>query len=94
MEHLPPSTLASLIVEQFVRAHPGSLDRALQADLAVRIETAIQTAARHERRACVALCRERAELWGRTVRSPALPEARSRENEAIFIADALDARLT
>lgn len=94
MDHLPPTTLASLIVEQFVRAHPGALDPRLQTDLAVRIETAIQTAARHERGACVALCRERAHLWARTPRSPALPEALSRENEATFIADALEARHT
>jgi hypothetical protein len=92
MEHLPPATLASLIVEQFARAHPGALDAQLRADLTVRIETAIRTAATHERDACVSLCRERAALWAGTSPSPALPEARSRENEATVIADALEAR--
>jgi hypothetical protein len=96
MESLPPVVLAKLTVEQFLREHPASLDAALLVDLQVRIETAIRTAAGHERQAAVRLCRDRAALWTKTAGNPSAAgalrtDARARENEATYIADAIAA---
>ena len=58
------------------------------------IDRMIREAVARERERCVQLCRERVELWRRSVARnrdvpPALEESRARANEAAFIADLL-----
>ena len=70
---------------------------AMTVDLAAIIEVAVLTAARDERRACVAECTRRAELWEKTGEQPdASPliraEARARAAEARYLADLLAPR--
>ena len=98
MEELSPSALARMIAADVLRAHPA-LSPAGAEDLAHRLETALRTAAREERLACVAECERRRALWTETEERPSSPpslrtEARFRANEAAVLADALRTRLT
>ena len=98
MEELSPSALARMIAADALRTHPG-LSPAGAEDLAHRLETALRTAVRQERLACVAECERRRSLWTETEERPSTPpslrtEARFLGNEAAVLADALRTRLT
>lgn len=90
------TALAGMIAADILRAHP-SLGRASVEDLAHRLETALRTAVRQERLACVAECERRRTLWTGTEERSGTPpslrtEARFRANEAAVLADALRGR--
>jgi hypothetical protein len=96
MEELSLASIAGMTARDVLRAHPG-LGASGAEDLAHRLETALRTALRQERLACVAECERRRTLWSETEeRSSAPPslraEARFRGNEAAVLADALRAR--
>lgn len=91
------SDLAKVAVEDFKKARGGELTTAMSADLASIIEVALLTAVRDERRACVAECTRRAELWEKTGDKPETSallraEARARAAEARYLGDALATR--
>jgi hypothetical protein len=95
-EEFSIAALARMIAADTARAHRG-LGAAATEDLAHRLETALRTALQHERRACVAECERRRNLWTETEEKPGTPpslraEARFRGNEAAVLADALRAR--
>ena len=97
-EEFSIAALAKMIAGDAARAHRG-LGAAAVEDLAHRLETALRTAVQHERRACVAECERRRDLWAETEEKPGTPpslraEARFRANEAAVLADALRARPT
>jgi len=96
MEELSLAAIAAMTTRDVLRAHPG-LGAAGAEDLAHRIETALRTAVRQERRSCVAECEHRRTLWAgtedRSSTPPALrSEARFRGNEAAVLADVLRSR--
>lgn len=60
--------------------------------LVSRVADLVEAAVDDERRRCVEVCRQRAELWQRTTAAkssvvPARDEARARANEARYLAD-------
>jgi hypothetical protein len=94
MQELSPATFALLVAEDFGRAHARAVTEEMKRELAVRIETALRAAIRHERTACVELCARRYELWASYEDRSGIPpelrvEARARANEAAHLADAL-----
>ncbi len=91
------SDLATAAVQDFKKGRGGELTTAMTADLVSIIEVALLTAVRDERRACVAECARRAELWEKTgdARDASVlirAEARARAAEARYLADALASR--
>ena len=97
MSDFSPGDLARMIVTDFGRAAGHAMSSAVALDLANRIETALRSAIRHERTACARLCEERFRLWESTAEREQTPaalraEARSRSNEAAYLADAVNAR--
>ncbi len=91
------SDMARLVAEDFLRQHPSGVDAVAASRLQSAVELALLTAVRGERRACIAECARRAELWERTEqRQAAAPaprrEAQSRANEARYLADLLQTR--
>ncbi len=91
------SDLAQAAVDDFKKRRGGDLTIAMAADLASIIEVAILTAVRDERRACVAACARRAELWEKTADKPDASaliraEARPRAAEAHYLRDLLATR--
>lgn len=90
------SDMAQVVAEDFRRHHDSHLDAAGVQQLTRAIELALLTAVRDERRACIAECARRAELWERTERDAASPslhlEAQWRANEARYLADLLHSR--
>ena len=98
MEELSLAAVAAMTARDVLRAHP-ELGSSGAEDLAHRLETALRTAVRQERLACVTECERRKALWTETEERPATPpslrtEARFRANEAAVLADALRARST
>ncbi|HVP59502.1 MAG TPA: hypothetical protein VMT11_02995 [Myxococcaceae bacterium] len=98
MEELSLATLARMIAADVLRARPAIGATGTDA-IAQLLETALRTAVRQERLACVAECERRRDLWtGTEERADAPPslraEARFRANEAAVLADALRARPT
>ncbi|HZX41525.1 MAG TPA: hypothetical protein VFE93_06760 [Myxococcaceae bacterium] len=96
MEELSLETLARMIAADVLRAHPSIATVGAEA-IAHRLETALGTAVRQERLACVGECERRRDLWTGTEERPGTPpslraEARFRANEAAVLADALRAR--
>ena len=96
MEELSLAAIAAMIARDVLRVHPG-LGGAGAEDLAHRIETALRTAVRGERLACVAECEHRRALWAGTEDRSSTPaalrsEARVRANDAAALADVLRAR--
>ena len=84
--------LSRIVADDFVRAH--RLSPSLRDELANVVQTALQTAIRHERQVHVWLCAGRRELWERTADRPGTPaglaaEARARANEAAYLGDAI-----
>ena len=97
MQDLSPETLARLVADDFGGPHARTVTEEMKRELAVRIETALRTAIRHERSACVEVCTRRHELWLPYEDRSGIPsdlrvEARARANEAAHLADALQAR--
>src|SRR5687767_7369167 len=90
------SDMAQVVAEDFRRRNDSHLDAAGMHQLRTAIELALLTAVRNERRACIAECARRAELWERTERDAASPslhvEAQWRANEARYLADLLHSR--
>jgi hypothetical protein len=91
------SDLAKVAVDDFKKQRGPELTPAMAADLAGIIEVALLTAVRDERRACVAECARRAELWEKTGDNPDTSallraEARARAAEAHYLADVLVTR--
>jgi len=89
--------LSSIVAQAFAAARPGTLDEEAIRDLGHRIETALRTAIRLERAACVGVCEARAQLWSATAErdataAPLRVEARERANEARYLLDAIRAR--
>ncbi|HUM10622.1 MAG TPA: hypothetical protein VLT82_06705 [Myxococcaceae bacterium] len=87
MEELSLAALARMIAADVLRARPAIGETGTDA-IAHLLETALRTAVRQERLACVAECERRRDLW----RGSLLAEARFRANEASVLADALRAR--
>jgi hypothetical protein len=84
--------LSRIVADDFVRAH--RLQPSLRDELAHAVQTALQTAIRHERQAHVELCHRRRELWERTADKSGTSaglaaEARARANEAAYLGDAI-----
>jgi len=91
------SDVAKVAVQDFKAGSGGGITPSMAADLANIIEVALLTAVRGERRASVAECTRRAELWERTGDEPdASPliraEARTRAAEARYLADLIATR--
>jgi hypothetical protein len=96
MEEISLAAIAAMTARDVLRAHSG-LGAAGAEDLAHRLETALRTAVRQERLACVAECEHRRALWAGTEDRSSTPpslrsEARFRGNEASVLADVLRAR--
>ena len=96
MEELSLASIAAMTARDVLRIHPG-LGAAGAEELAHRLETALRTAVRQERLACVAECERRRTLWAETEDRSSTPpslrsEARFRGNEAAVLADVLRAR--
>jgi hypothetical protein len=98
MEAPSLSDIARLVAEDFQRQHSSTVGVASAARLQNAIELALLTAVRGERRACIAECTRRAELWERTEQrqaaaaAPPRLEAQCRANEARYLADLLQSR--
>ena len=93
----PLIDVARVAAEDFRRAHPDAIPPVLANDLAAAIEMALLSAVRAERRACVAECSRRGELWQRTADKPGTTElvrveAEHRANEALVLADLIATR--
>jgi hypothetical protein len=89
--------VARVTVDDFRKGREGSLSGVLAQELADAIELALLTAVRAERRACVAECTRRGELWDRTLdrpetSEPLRKEAEHRANEARYLADLIATR--
>jgi hypothetical protein len=94
---LPLSDVARVAVQDFCRGREALISPVLAGELATAIELALLTAVRAERRACVAECVRRGELWERTQEREdagelAKSEARHRSNEARYLADLMASR--
>jgi hypothetical protein len=98
MREAPPlADVARVAADDFRKGREAAISPTLARELAAAIELALLTAVRAERRACVAECTRRAELWERTgerpdVTEPARVEAQHRANEAHYLADLLATR--
>jgi hypothetical protein len=96
-ESLPLADVARVAADDFRKGRESIISPALARELASAVELALLTAVRAERRAAVAECSRRAELWERTgdrpgVAEPARQEAVHRANEARYLADLLATR--
>jgi hypothetical protein len=94
MEDLSPEVLATVVAEAFGDAYGGLITAVMREDLATRVERAIRAALATERKAIAGVCLERQALWSATESRPTTPEplrseARSRANEAAYLADAI-----
>ncbi|HEY0715205.1 MAG TPA: hypothetical protein VGF45_21170 [Polyangia bacterium] len=89
-----PEILATLVAENFGDAYDGLINTKMREDLARRVEHALREALVADRRATAALCLQRQALWEATearptTTEPLRAEARSRANEAAYLADAI-----
>jgi hypothetical protein len=94
MEDLSPEVLATIVAEKFGDCYGGVINTVMREDLARRVERALREALAADRGAAAALCLERESLWVATEANPTTPEhlraeARSRANEAAYLADAI-----
>jgi hypothetical protein len=94
MEALSPEVLATIVAEQFGDSYGGVINVVMREDLARRVERVLRDALAADRKAAAALCLERQALWVATEAGPTTPphlraEARSRANEAAYLADAI-----
>lgn len=96
-ENLPLADVARVAAEDFRKGREVVITPALARELAAAIELALLTVVRAERRACVAACTRRAELWEKTGERPGIAEharheAEHRANEAHYLADLIATR--
>jgi hypothetical protein len=94
MDSPPPEVIATVAAERFGDAYGGVINASMRHHLCLVIEEAIRRAGHGQRQSCVQLCLRRQALWEATENKVDVPEilrveARSRANEAAFIADAL-----
>jgi hypothetical protein len=94
MEDLTPEVLATIVAEKFGDSYDGVINSVMREDLARRVERALREAIVADRKAAAALCLERQALWVAAEARPSSPEplraeARSRANEAAYLADAI-----
>jgi hypothetical protein len=94
MEDLSPEVLATIVGEQFGDSYGGVINAVMREDLARRVERALREALAADRKSASALCLQRQSLWVVTESNPTTPahlraEARSRANEAAYLADAI-----
>jgi hypothetical protein len=94
MEDLTPEVLATIVAEKFGDSYGGVINAVMREDLARRVERAVREALATDRKAVAALCLERQALWVATEARPSTTEplraeARSRANEAAYLADAI-----
>jgi len=94
MEDLSPEVLATIVAEQFGDSYGAVINAVMREDLARRVERALREAVAADRKAAAALCLERQSLWVATEAKATTPdhlraEARSRANEAAYLADAI-----
>jgi hypothetical protein len=94
MDDLTPEVLATIVAEKFGDSYGGVISAAMREDLARRVERALREALVADRKAATALCIERQALWVATEARSSSPaplraEARSRANEAAYLADAI-----
>ena len=94
MESLSPEVLATVVAEKFGDAYGSTINAMMREDLARRVERAVREALAADRKATAALCLERQGLWEDTEARPTSSEylraeARSRANEAAYLADAI-----
>jgi hypothetical protein len=94
MEDLTPEVLATIVAEKFGDSYGGVINAVMREDLARRVERALREALAADRKAAAALCLERQALWVAaearpTTTEPLRAEARSRANEAAYLADAI-----
>jgi hypothetical protein len=95
MEDLSPEVLAIVVAEKFGDSYGGIVNAAMREDLAGRVERALREALVADRKVAATLCRERQALWvtteARATSTEHLQaEARSRANEAAYLADAIE----
>jgi len=94
MEDLSPEVLATIVAEKFGDSYGSVMNAVMREDLARWVERALREALAADRKAAAALCLERQSLWEATEGNPTTPEhlraeARSRANEAAYLADAI-----
>jgi hypothetical protein len=94
MEDLSPEVLATVVAERFGDSYGGLVNAVMREDLARRVERAVREALVADRKAAAAICLQRQALWVATEARPSTPdplraEARSRANEAAYLADAI-----
>src|SRR3954447_11516300 len=94
MEDLSPEVLATIVAERFADSCGGAISSVMREDLARRVERALREALVADRKAAALLCLERQALWVATeARATSTEhlraEARSRANEAAYLADAI-----
>ena len=98
MPEMPPlADVARVAAADFRKGREATISPTLARELASAIELALLTAVRAERRASVAECTRRAELWERTGDRPGIAEharheAEHRANEARYLSDLLATR--
>ena len=94
MENLSPEVLATIVAEKFGDSYGAVISAPMRESLARQIERALRDALSADRKAVAAICLEREALWTATEARPTTPEhlrveARSRANEAAYLADAI-----
>lgn len=94
MEDLSLEVLATVVAEKFGDSYGGVINAVMREDLARRVERALREALAADRKAAAALCLARQDLWVATEARPTSTEhlraeARSRANEAAYLADAI-----
>jgi hypothetical protein len=94
MEHLSPEVLATIVAEKFGDSYGGIINAVMREDLARRVERTIREAVAADRKTTAAVCLDREALWVATEAAPTTAEhlraeARSRANEAAYLADAI-----
>ena len=90
-----PEVIAAVVAERFGEAHAEVMGPALRQELCRQIEGALWQALRGQRTQLALLCRRRQQMWESTESRPSSPEplraeARSRANEAAYLADAIE----
>jgi hypothetical protein len=94
-EALSPEVMATVLAEQFGDSCGAVITASMRQDLTRRIERTLREALAGERRSIAALCLRRQALWEETEGRPGTieplrAEARSRANEAAYLADAIE----
>jgi hypothetical protein len=94
-EAVSPEVLATVLAEQYGDSYGGVINASMRQDLTRRIERTLREALAAERRQLASLCLRRRSMWEETearpnTSEPLRAEARSRANEAAYLADAIE----